>query len=118
MKGFSLLEILVTVILFASGVAALAWAITAGLSASLNVENMDLALNIAQSRMEDIKNKSFDTIVVEGDYGPIPDPNFEDFDVTVNIADGNDPMQVDVTVSWDVKGGQTSVALTTLVTNI
>jgi prepilin-type N-terminal cleavage/methylation domain-containing protein len=118
MRGFSLLELLVAVVLFASGVAALAWAISAGLSASVNIESMDLALNIAQSKMEDIKDRSFDTIVAEGDYGPLADPDFPDYDVTVSIADGDDPMRVDVTVTWDARGGQTSVTLTTLVTNI
>ncbi len=118
MKGFSLLEILITLVLFATGISALVWAISAGLSASVNVEGMDLALNIAQSNMEDIKNKSFDTIVSEGDHGPTPDTNFPDYAVQVDIADGDDPMEVDVTVYWDVRGGQTSMTLTTLVTDI
>ena len=46
--------------------------------------------------------------------GPASDPDFPDYEVTVDVSEGDDPMQVDVTVAWDVKGGQSAVALTTL----
>lgn len=117
-KGFTLLELLLTMVLFSSGVVALAWAISAGVSASIHIEGMDLALNIAQSAMEEAKNKSFTTLVSEGSTGPTADPDFSDYDITFNIASGNDPMRIDVIVTWDVKGGENSVTLTSLVTDI
>ena len=118
MKGFTLLEILITIILFTTGVAALVWAISSGIYASVGIEEMDLALNIAQARMEDIKNKSFTAIEAGGDSGPTADSDFSNFNVTVDVAGGEDPMQVDVTVSWKVRGGQDRVTLTTLVADI
>ena len=113
-KGFTLFEIIITVVIFVTGVAAIAWAFSVGLFATADVENVDLALNIAQGKMEEIKNTAFASLA---DSGPTPDANFLNFDVTVNVAEGQNPMQADVTVAWDVKGEQTSIKLTTLITN-
>jgi len=112
--GFSLLEVLITIIIFTIGVIAIAQALSSGLFASTDIENVDLALNIAQAKMEEIKDTSFASLA---DSGPTTDPNFSNFNVTVNVAEGQDPMQIDTTVAWNVKGGQTSIVLTTLVAN-
>ena len=110
--AFTLLEILIALIIFSSGVIAIVWAFNRGMFASTDVENVDLALNIAQAKMEEIKNTDFLSL---SDSGPTADPNFSGFDVTVNVAEGENPMQVDVDVGWDVKGGSTSITLTTLI---
>lgn len=112
--GFTLLEVLVTVIVLTSGVIAVMWALNAGMYAATDAENVDLALAIAQARMEVVKNTPFAGLV---DSGPAADPNFSAFSVTVSVAEGQDPMRVDVTAAWNEKGGQSSLALTTLVTN-
>lgn len=114
MKGFTLLEVLITVIILTVGIVAILWAFSAGMYATTDIENVDLALNIAQAKMEEIKNTPFANLQ---DYGPTADPNFANFNVSVNVAEGQSPMQVDVTVAWQVKGGQTSISLTTLITN-
>lgn len=114
-RGFTLLEVLIAVVILTVGIAALTWAFSAGMFATTDVENVDLALNIAQAKMEEIKNTAFASIA---DSGPTADPDFSDFNVTVDAATGNDPMQVDVTVSWNVKGGSTSIVLTTLVADL
>lgn len=113
-KGFTLLEVLITVIILTVGIVAILWAFSAGMYATTDIENVDLALNIAQAKMEEIKNTPFANLE---DSGPTADPNFANFNVTVNVAEGQNPMQVDVTVAWQVKGGQTSISLTTLITN-
>ncbi len=112
------MEILLAIVLFSTGTIALLWAISTGLYASVGTENMDLALNIAQARMEEVKDMSFTDIVNEGSTGPTTDPNFDNFDVTTTVALGNDPMRIDVTVTWDVKGGENNVTLTTQVTSL
>ncbi len=112
--GFTLLEILITIIILTVGVIALASAFSSGLLASTDVENVDLALNIGQAKMEEIKDTAFASLV---DSGPTADANFSNFNVTVDVAEGDDPMQVDITVAWNAKGGQTSITLTTLVAN-
>lgn len=111
-KGFTLLEVLIAAVVLSTGTAAILWAFNAGLYAATDVENVDLALNIAQAKMEEIKNTAFAGLA---DSGPAADTDFPRFSTTVNVAEGQDPMQVDVTVAWPVKGGETSIVLTTLV---
>lgn len=112
-SGFTLLEIIVTLVLLAVGVTALAQAFSTGIFASSDIENVDLALNIAQAKMEEIRNTTFASI---SSSGPTADPNFSSYNVTVTVT-GTDPKQADVSVAWNTKGGETSVGLTTLVAN-
>lgn len=113
-KGFTLLEVLLTIVLLAVAVASIMWALSTSLFASSDTEAIEKALNIAQAQMEEIKNTPFADLA---DSGPAADPVFPQYSVTVNVAEGQDPMQVDATVSWATKGGQTSVSLTTLAAN-
>lgn len=102
------------VILLTVGVIAITGAFSSGIYAAADSENTALALNIAQAQMEQIKNTPFASLASSG---PTADAVFPRFSVTVNVGAGPDPKQVDVTVSWSVKGGQANVALTTLVAN-
>lgn len=111
-SGFTLLEVLIATVIFTIGVTAIIWAFNAGMFASADVENVDLALNIAQAKMEEVKNTPFANLA---DSGPTADANFPRFSTTVNVAEGQNPKQVDVTVNWDVKGGSTGFTLTTLI---
>jgi Tfp pilus assembly protein PilV len=111
-KSFTLLEVLITIIILTVGIIAISQAFSTGLLTSTDVEDVELALNIAQAKMEEIKDTAFSSL---SDSGPTPDSNFDNFNVTVDVTEGQNPMQVDVTVSWEVKGGQTSITLTTLV---
>ena len=113
-RGFTLLEILITIIILTVGVIALTSAFSSGLLASTDVENVDLALNIGQAKKEEIKDTAFASLA---DSGPTVDANFSNFNVTVDVSEGDDPMQADVTVAWNAKGGQASITLTTLVAN-
>jgi prepilin-type N-terminal cleavage/methylation domain-containing protein len=113
-NGFTLLEVLIAIIVFTVGIIIIIMAFTSGLFASSDVENVDLALNIAQAKMEEVKNTPFASLA---DSGPAPDPDFSNFNISVNINEGQNPMQVDVTVSWNTKGGQSDITLTTLVAN-
>lgn len=106
------MEVLITTIILAIGVAGIIWAFSAGMYATTDVENIDLALNIAQAKMEEIKNTAFASLA---DSGPAVDANFPRFSTTVNVAEGQNPMQIEVTVNWDVQGGSTGFTLTTLI---
>lgn len=112
--GFTLLELMLALLIFSAGVITIVQAFNAGFLSSEDVSNVDLALNIAQAKMEEIKNTTFASLA---DSGPAADANFPNFNLTVNVAEGQNPMRVDVTVNWNVKGGQANVSLATLVTN-
>jgi Tfp pilus assembly protein PilV len=105
---------MIAMIIFTAGIIAVVQAFNAGFLSSEDASNVDLALNIAQAKMEEIKNSSFSSIA---DSGPAADATFSNFNLTVNAAEGQNPMRVDVTVNWNVKGGQANVALTSLVAN-
>ena len=112
--GFSLLELMIALLIFTGGVIAIIWAFSAGMSATGDIENIDLALNIAQAKIEEIKNTPFANLT---DSGPAADSNFSNFNATVNVGEGQNPMPIEVTVAWNVKGGSTNITLTTLAAN-
>ncbi len=111
-KSFTLLEVLIATVILTIGVVAIIWVLSSGMHATTDVENVDLALNIAQAKMEEIKNTAFVSLA---DSGPTADANFPRFSTTVNVAEGQNPKQVDVTVNWNAKGGSTGFTLTTLI---
>ena len=61
-NGFTLLEVLLATIIVVVGVTAITGAFSSGIFATTDVENVDLALNIAQAEMENIKNTDFDDL--------------------------------------------------------
>lgn len=111
-QGFTLLEVIIATVIFTIGAVAIIWALNSGIYATADVENVDLALNIAQAKMEEIKNIAFGSLA---DSVPTADANFSRFSTTVNVAEGQSPKQVDVTINWNVKGGLTGFTLTTLI---
>jgi len=113
-KAFTLLEVLITVAILATGVVVVLWALGTGLFARSDIENVAKALNISQARLEEIKNTAFGNI---DNSGPAPDAVFTTFNTTVNASNNSNIKQVDVTVSWPTRGGDTNVSLTTLVAN-
>lgn len=128
-NGFTLLEVLIATVILTVGVIAIVWAFSTGLFvSSTDVEGVDLALNIAQARMEyiydDLKNTDLESLTVtpyENANSGV-DADFSDFDLTLNLTDQNHPnkdlFRVDVTVTWNVKGGQASLTLTTLIADV
>ena len=112
-SGFTLLEVLATLVVITLGMIALTQAFSTGMRAATDVENEDLALNIAQAKMEELKNTTFAGLASSG---PTADANFSNYNVTVSVT-GTDPKQIDVTVDWNVQGSSTNVVLTTLRAN-
>ena len=112
-NGFTLLEIIITIVILSVGLLVLSQAFSTGMLASTDAENVDLALNIAQAEMEEIRNTSFSGI---GSSEPTSDPNFPNFTTTVTVT-GTDPKEVNVSVAWNVQAGSTSISLTTFIAN-
>ncbi len=114
-NGFTLVEIIITIFILTIGIIALSEAFNRGHYVQSDIENTRTAINIAQTEMENISNTSFGSLA---DNGPTQDPDFSNFTVTVDVAEGQNPMQVDITVAWQAKGGEADITLTTLVSDI
>lgn len=117
-SGFTLLEVLIALILFTVGVIAVAGFFSSGLFASSDAENTAIAMNLAQRRMEEIKNFTFANVVDEAKAAVSGFTGFER-EVTVSDPSGAptiaDLKDVTVTVYWDVKADEVSVSLRTLI---
>ena len=109
-KGFSLLEVLLSIVLLVVGMTALLQVFSIGIFADADVENKTTALYLAQEKMEEIRDASLyadiDTFAssranLSGD--------FADFDREVTVS--GEPKQVNVVTYWDVKGTDQRVEL-------
>lgn len=111
--GFTLLEVLIAVLLFAVGVIAIVALFSTGLISSADAESTTIAMNLARARMEEIKNKDFTLMNNEakGTIGGFPGFQREVL-VTTALADLK---QVTVNVYWTFKGGETDVSLITYI---
>ncbi|MGD0337024.1 MAG: type II secretion system protein [Candidatus Omnitrophota bacterium] len=120
-RGFTLLEVLLATLIISVGVTTLIWAFSSGLSATTEVENMDLALNIAQANMEILKDKTFAQVDTTSEVQALlSNLGFSNFNVTGAVTtEVAGRIQIVITVSWNVKGGtgSTTITLTTLRTS-
>jgi len=114
-SGFTLLETLIAILLLSVSITALIWALNAGLFASMDADNVDLALNIAQARLEEIKNTTYPSIV---SVAKAAVPGVNGFQQSINVTPINANLkQSDVTVYWSPQGVETNVSLSTYVAN-
>lgn len=112
-KGFTLLEMLVTVVLLTTGLVAILRMMSMGMFADVNVENATVAHYLAQEKMEEIKDAgSYSDVDSFSSARAALAGDFADFDREVTVA--GDPKQVNVIVYWAVKGQDQSVDLVTL----
>ena len=113
-KGFTLIEVLITSVLIVVGISSLMWALGRGMFAgSTDFYNTATALNIAQAKMENLRNTAYSGIISSPRAA---DPNFPNFYITVT-QNGADPKRVDVLVDWSVPGGLESCSLSSLFAN-
>lgn len=112
-KGFALLELLLTILLLTSGLAAIFEAMSIGLFAAGDNENSLVALNLAEEKMEEIKNKSYGSIANEA-KAVVSGFSVFQRDVVVTTPQAN-LKQVTVTVYWNTQANELNVALVTYV---
>ncbi|MCK5580670.1 MAG: prepilin-type N-terminal cleavage/methylation domain-containing protein [Candidatus Omnitrophica bacterium] len=114
--GFTLLEVLITIVLLVVGLVSVLEVFSVGIFADADVENHTTALYLAQEKMEEVHSAS--------SYAAIDDfasartnlgGDFADFDREVTVS--GDPRQVNVIVAWDVKGVDQSINLVSLFTD-
>jgi prepilin-type N-terminal cleavage/methylation domain-containing protein len=115
-KGFTLLEMLVTVVLLTVGITSILQMISMAMFADTNLENVTIARYLAQEAMEEIKDAaSYSDIDSFASARSSLTGDFADFDREVAVS--GDPKQADVTVYWTVKGQDQNVELVTLFTD-
>ncbi|NQT06752.1 MAG: prepilin-type N-terminal cleavage/methylation domain-containing protein [Candidatus Omnitrophica bacterium] len=127
-KGFTLLEVLIAIIIVVVGVTAITWAFSKGIYLTTDIENVEGALNTAQLKLEEVfaELKDMDLTVLSpgnaNNYESRKSETISVYTVSVDLHQSDldltasqNLMQVDVTVTWDVKGGEASTVFTTLV---
>jgi prepilin-type N-terminal cleavage/methylation domain-containing protein len=118
-RGFTLLEVLMTVVLIAVGITALVIAFSRGIAASADVSSAHTAASLAQLKLEEVQNTAFASIASEARAAVSGFTGF-DREVTVTASPGSTDAnlkQVDIIVYWTVKGGEISQTVTSFVAN-
>ena len=114
-RGFTILEVLITTLLVGISIFALMEAMNRGIFGVSDVENYSLALSLTQRKLEEIKDSSFASI---NSVARAQILDFTTFDQKVDMTSLHTYLkQVDVTTYWTVKGGETSVSLSTKIAN-
>ena len=113
-RGFTLAEVLVTLAIITGGMVALLMAFSSALSISRNIEEAEIAVDIANATMEDLKSTPYANLQ---DFTKDAGTVFSDltgYSITATTTKPANPAQVDVTVSWPGRGGTASIKLTTM----
>ena len=112
-KGFTLLEMLVTIVLLTIGIASILQMMSIAIFADTNTENSAIAYYLAQETMEDIKDaSSYSNIDSFAASRASLSGDFSDFDREVTVS--GTPKQVNVIVYWSIKGQDQSIDLVSL----
>jgi Tfp pilus assembly protein PilV len=113
-RAFTLLEILVALVILTTGIITIVGLFSASLVSSVDAENTDIAMNLAQARMEEIRNLDFDTGIVNEARAAVS--GFAGFEREVVVATPEtDLKQVTVNVFWSYKSSEITVPLVTYI---
>jgi len=116
-RGFTLLEVLITLVIITGAMTAILMAFSLVIAASRGVEEHETAVNIACAKMEELRGISYanlqsSTVDSREIFAALPG-----YTVTVTTTKPENPAKVNVAVSWLAKGGMVSVALDTVKAN-
>ena len=115
-KGFTLIEILIAIVLIVVGLATLMGTMSVGICADVNLEYRLTALNLANEKLEELKDSSYSSIVSATESSISGFAFVDDRIVTVSEVD-TDLKDVQVEVRWTQKGSQQSVNVRTYIAN-
>ncbi len=114
--GFTLLEVLLTIILMVTGSLFLLQALATGLFAGGENETELIAVNLAQEKMEELRNNNYANIVNEAKAAVPGFPVFQR-EVAVTIPQAG-LKQATVNVYWFTKADELNMSLVTYVSDI
>jgi prepilin-type N-terminal cleavage/methylation domain-containing protein len=118
-KGFTLIELLIAAVLIVVGLVALMGTVSVGLCADANLEHRITALNLANEKIEELKNATFSSISADVETGSAIGFDWVD-QRTVSIDEPYGPnllKNIKVTIQWTQKGNTQSVAVDTSIAN-
>ena len=114
-RGFSLLEILIALVLFTVGFVAILGIFSRAILSSSDAEKTVVATNLAQKKMEEMRNLAYADIASEAKAAV---SGFTSFQREVTITEPQtDLKQVVVTAYWTFKGDEISVPVQTYISN-
>jgi type II secretion system protein I len=112
-RGFTLLEVIVSLVVLTTGLVMVMEAFTVGLRASAAADRRTMAALLLQDKMEELKKEPLLTAGSdEGDFGE----DFADYNWRVDISETETPglVHVEVTVMWEGRRGEDELGLITL----
>ena len=119
-RGFSFLEILLATVLLSIGLVGLVNAFSIGLSESSQAKQYTVAKNLAEEKLEEIRNTSYANVVIESPAVPVS--GFLDYRREVLVSEipqpGSGLKELQINVFWQAKGGEVSISLASYVSNI
>lgn len=114
-NGFTLLEVLLATLLVVGGFIFLLQAMAVGLFAGGDNEGQLIALNLSQEKLEELRNKSYASVINETEAAVTGFPSFER-EVIVTVPQIG-LKEVNVSTSWRTKASTLSVNLVTYLSN-
>jgi len=114
-KGVTLLEMMMTIILVTVGMVAIMRIMSMAIFSDSGLEQKVIALNLANERMEEIKNTAFASISSGTETGSAIGFDFVDNRVVTVTDTASDLKDVEVEVQWTQKGTQQTVAVETYI---
>ena len=118
-KGFTLIELLIAVVLIVTGLVTLMGIMSVAIVADASLEYRLTALNLANEKIEELKDVAFGSITAGTETG-----SSIGFDwLSQRVVSINEPYgpnllkEVTVTVEWAEKGSTQSIAVNTFIAN-
>ena len=113
--GVTLIELVVALVLLTGGSTILIHMMSVGMFADSNLQQSIVAMNLANEKMEEIKDTAFASISAETETGSsIGFSVFDNRVVTVTLTETG-LKDVKVEMQWTQKGGQQTVAVETYI---
>lgn len=119
MKGFTLVELMIAVLLLTGGIASATFMFGRSMYATTDAELLEQGVALAQERTENIRGSSFASIASEAKAAVSGWSGFSrEVAVTQPAGTNSDFKQVVVTSYWDTTAGEVSTSLTSYVANV
>ena len=115
-QGFTLIELIITIILVSSGSMVLMQLMGVAILADSDLESSLISLNLANEKLEELKDSDY-SLVTSATESSISGFSWVDDRIVTVSEISTDLKDVQVDVRWTQKGGQQSINLRTYITN-